>query len=362
MRQFLAILFLLLLPSLAHAADYASALLMDAASGQILQEENADLSRSPASVVKLMLLLLAREAQDQGRVSPETLLESSSLAQSMGGSQVYLAKGDKTSFQRLIEAVALGSANDAAVTVAEGLFGSIEETLAAMNNRAAGLGMESSQYANVTGLPASNGMRNLTSARDQAILAREVILHYPGVLEWTSKTWTRFRRGLVLANTNTVLKKFKGMDGLKTGYHDEARSNLVASAERNGRRLIAVVLGAESQDIRDNKVVELLESGFQDWTLRLALRKNDGLGVEFPVRKSWKGRVRVAAAADLQYLVRKEDLARGSISLDRAEDLSAPIREGEVLGEIQVLLEGEVLASVPALAQNSVRKTWISRK
>jgi len=341
--------------------EYVSALLMEARSGQVLFEDDADQSWIPASVVKLMLLLLTDEALRDGRVTPETALRSSAFAQGMGGSQVYLAAGDVTPLERLVEAVAVGSANDAAVTLAEGLFGAVPEAVEAMNAKAAELGMSSTVYTNVTGLPENHGRPdNITTARDQSILAREIVLRHPGVLDWTRRTWTRFRPGLDLGTTNTLMKSYEGMDGLKTGYHVKGKSNLVATAERNGRRLIAVVLGSPGPERRNAVVKRLLDSGFSDWSLRIALRKGDDLGVEFPVKRTWRGRSRVRAGEDLVYMIRPKDLGRVSIELEDPKALAAPFDRGEEVGRIVVRLDGRVLSSAPALADRRMRASWLS--
>ncbi len=357
-----AILSLILLAGSAlGAGEYQSAMLMEARSGQILFEDNADEPWIPASVVKLMLLLLADEAVQDGRMTPETVLTSSKYAKGMGGSQVYLATGDETSFQKLIEAVAVGSANDAAVTVAEGIFGTVPATLVAMNEKCVELGMANTTYANVSGLPENGGKaENYTTARDQAILAREVVLKHPGVLEWTGKIYTRFRKGLDLGTTNTMMKVYEGMDGLKTGYHVKGKSNLVATAERGGRRLIAVVLGAPGPKQRNAEIERLLDSGFNEWAMRTALRKGDGLGIEFKVKRTWRGKVRVEAGADLVYLARPEDIARVSIELEDSDDIAAPFDAGEEVGRIVVKLDGKILSSVPALAGKRMRASWLS--
>lgn len=355
-----ALLVLLALVPAAAADGYVSALLMEPVSGQVLFEDNADEPWIPASVVKLMLLLLADEALQEGRVTPATLLPCSEYAQGMGGSQVYLGAGDETSFQKLIEAVAVGSANDAAVAVAEGLFGSAEAAVAAMNARCDELGLQATRYVNVTGLPERRGEpENVTTARDQARLAREVVLKHPGVLDWTGLIWTRFRPGLDLGTTNTLMKTYEGMDGLKTGYHVKGRSNLVATARRGERRLIAVVLGAAGPKARNAEVTRLLDSGFADWEMRLALRAGDGLGVEFPVKRTWRGTVRVHAARDLVFMARPEDLERVVIELEDPDGIKAPFDAGEIIGRIVVRLDGRVISSVPALAARRVRASWL---
>jgi serine-type D-Ala-D-Ala carboxypeptidase (penicillin-binding protein 5/6) len=363
MRIILATLILLtaFIPHVGASDEYVSALLMEVKSGQILFEDNVDESWIPASVVKLMLLLLADEAFQEGRVNSGTIFTSSRYAKEMGGSQVYLAEGDETDFQKLIEAVAVGSANDAAVTVAEGIYGSVPATIVAMNAKCEELGMTSTVYTNVTGLPENHGKPdNHTTARDQAILAREVLLRHPGVLDWTGKIWTRFRPGLDMGTTNTMMKVYDGMDGLKTGYHAKGRSNLVATAERDGRRFIAVVLGAPGPKVRNGVVERLLDSGFSDWAQRTALRRGDGLGVEFPVKRTWRGKLRVRAGEDLVFLAKPEDIARVSIEFENPDALAAPFDKGEVVGRIVVKLDGKVLSSVPALADKRMRASWLS--
>ncbi len=365
MRRIIPALLLLattlcLSPAAASASsDYTSALLMEAETGQVLFEDKADRSWIPASVVKLMLLLLADEAVADGRAALTDSVTATARAQKQGGSQVYLAAGEKATLARLLEAAAVGSANDATVAAAVGLFGSVDAAVSAMNTRAATLGMTSTTYVNVTGLPERRGLpENRSSARDQARLAREIVLYHPRVLEWTSRTWTRFRKGLVLGCTNTLLKDFDGLDGLKTGYHHKARSNLVATAERDGRRLIAVVLGSRSQDRRNGVAARLLEAGFRDWRRVDALREGQSFGEEFTVEKSWNASVPVLAGAPLRYLVQPGDESRVRIGLAEDVQLEAPLKKGERLGEIQAVLDGCVLASVPALAGRRVLRAW----
>jgi len=260
-----------------------------------------------------------------------------------------------------VEAVAVGSANDAAVALAEHVWGDVDAAVAAMNAKAEALGMAGTRYVNVTGLPEGRGKPdNHTTARDEALLAREVCLHHPLVLAWTGKIWTRFRPGLDMGTTNTLMKSFEGMDGLKTGYHNRARSNLVATAERDGRRFVAVVLGSPSPKVRNRVVTRLLESGFRDWNLHLALRQGDDLGVEFPVARTWRGKLRVKAAEPLYYCLKKGGDDGVRIVLDNADRLKAPLDKGAVVGRIQVMQEGRVLSSVPALAARRMRASWFS--
>lgn len=361
-RHTLTLAGVFLLMSLAGAQaqrDCASALLIVADTGQILHQEDADLPWAPASVVKLMLLLLADEALAEGRIALADTVVASLRAQEQGGSQVNLAEGEAATFGKLIEAAAVGSANDASVAVAEALFGSVEAAVEAMNRKAAELGMTQTRYVNANGLPEPKGRpENSTTALDQARLAREIVLHHPGILVWTRLTSTSFRPGLVLHCTNKLLKRFPGLDGLKTGYHDLARYNLVATAERDSLRLIAVVFGAASAPIRNKKAARLLESGFKDWVRVEALRAGQDFGEEFSVARSWRATVPIQAASSLRYLVRPQDAPRVRIVLDEGACLEAPLRRGQVLGRIEAILDGEVISSVPARAGRSVARAW----
>lgn len=347
-------------PAGGAGGNYASALLMEAETGQVLFEDFADRPWIPASMVKMMLLLLADEGIDDGRIGLQDWVTASERAQRQGGSQVYLGAGEQAKLYKLLEAVAVGSANDAAVAVAEALYGSVDAAVAAMNERAVDLGMSATRYVNVTGLPERRGKpENLSTARDQATLAREIVLHHPRVLEWTCLTWTRFRKGLVLACTNTLLKQIEGMDGLKTGYHHKARCNIAATAERDGRRLIAIVLGSHSLSGRNREVRRLLENGFRDWQLMEVLAPGDSFGEEFPVAGSWRGTVPIQAETTLRFYVRHEDATRVKIVLDQQMPFEAPIQREERLGEIRAVLDGCTLAAVPALAGRAVARAWL---
>ncbi len=344
----------------AAGAAHVSALLMEAETGQILFEDNVDRQWIPASVVKLMLLLLAEEAIESGRAAPGDTITANARAQRQGGSQIYLGQGEKATLQKLLEAVAVGSANDAAVAVAAALYGSADEAVLAMNRRAAELGMTATRYVNVTGLP--EGRRadeNLSTARDQARLAREIVLGHPGVLERTRLTWTRFRPGLVVPCTNVLLKEYEGLDGLKTGYHNRARSNIVATAKRSGRRLIAVILGSPGPRQRNRALARLLDRGFAEWELVTGLGTGRGFDDEFPVPGSWKGTVPVQAARVLRFALKPADRGRVRIILGEGAGLDAPLEKGQVVGEIQAWLGDRLLAKVPALAGRAVTRSWI---
>lgn len=238
-------------------------LLMDAQTGKVLLEENAHRLWKPASLVKMMLMLLIVEHVQDGVIDWGDSVVVSAAASRMGGSQVYLKQGEVFTLEELMKAVTIGSANDASYAVGEYVAGSVEKFVQMMNERAHQLGMHDTRYTNVHGLPAGKGKKdNVTSAFDCAVLARELLKH-PKIFEWTSAEKTTFRNGtLTLRNTNSLIGSYPGADGLKTGYISSCGFNIVATAEREGRRFIAVVLGSPASKLRFGEAKRLLTHGF----------------------------------------------------------------------------------------------------
>lgn len=234
-----------------------------AETGQVLIEENADLVRPPASMVKLMTMLLAVEGIEAGRWRLDTPIYISANAQRMGGTQIFLKAGQTWPLEKLLQAMAVASANDAALAVAEGLFGGKYACLSAMNRRAQELDMDATQFNSVHGLPPDKGEQpDRTTARDMAKLARECIRH-PLMLQLTSlREMSLGENSAVATNTNKLLLQMEGCDGLKTGYIRAAGFCLTATAVRNGTRLITVVMGANSNSNRFALTQELMETAF----------------------------------------------------------------------------------------------------
>ena len=240
---------------------------MDYETGQILQEENAHEQVIPASLVKMMVLLLTMEQLEAGKIHLSDVVTASEWAAHMGGQQVHLAKGESFTLKEMLDAMVIASANDAAVAVAEFLAGDVESCVKMMNARAKALGMNDTTFANVHGLPAGKGqVDDLTSAYDIALLGRTLLQDYPKVLEWTSTFSTPFRDGeMNLVNTNKyLLRKVPGVDGLKTGYHRRAGFNVCVTAKQDNHRVIAVVMGAPSKLDRNRKAKELLAEGLSE--------------------------------------------------------------------------------------------------
>lgn len=250
----------------AASPAYKSAILVDYDSGRILFEENAHEQHIPASMVKMMVLFLVMEQLDAGVIHLSDDVTTSAWAAHMGGQQVHLFEGETFTLKELLDAMVIASANDAAVAVAEYIAGSVENCVALMNSRAKALGMQETTFTNVHGLPAGKGqVDDITTAYDMAILGQALLHIYPEVLEWTSIYTASFRdETMTLVNTNKdLLRRVDGVDGLKTGYHRRAGFNVCATAKRDERRLIAVVMGSPTKTDRLQATKVLLNSGFE---------------------------------------------------------------------------------------------------
>lgn len=247
------------------ANPYGSAIVVDAATGEPLFMKNATKKMYPASVLKLMDLYVILDLVQQGKVRLDDTVTASEEAYRMGGSQVYLDVGEKFTVDELLYALMIQSANDAAVALAEHVAGSKDAFVALMNKKAKELGMTQSSFASVHGLPPeADQLPDVSSARDIAILCR-ALLAFPDALRYTSTAERSFRSGdFIMRTHNGLLQKVRGCDGFKTGYFKVAGYSIAATAERDGKRVIAVVMGSESKDVRDAQAAQLIEQGFRD--------------------------------------------------------------------------------------------------
>ncbi|MCC8182924.1 MAG: D-alanyl-D-alanine carboxypeptidase [Clostridiales bacterium] len=327
--------------------------LMERETGTILYEENAHEALEPASVTKVMTMLLVAEAIDSGSISLEDMVTTSAYAASMGGSQVYLEEGEQMTVSEMLKAVAVASGNDAAVALAEHLRGSEEAFVSAMNQRAAELGMEDTHFCNCTGLPAEG---HLTSAYDialmsRALLSHEVIRDYTGIWMDTLRDGT-----FQLANTNKLIYYYDGATGLKTGFTQGAGFCISASAQRDGMELIAVVLGSETSSDRFESAKTLLNYGFGGWTVTDV---TDGVVLPpIPVTLGEADCVQTVVE-DGRMLIAKGDLSLLTTELTLAETVEAPVEAGDVLGTLTISLDGQIIQELPVTAAESVeRKTF----
>ncbi len=364
-RQWIAVVMILFIVttvfsnrSFAKNRPYKSSLLMDGKTGQILSEYNAHKRVIPASIVKMMVLLLVMEKIDAGKIHLSDIVTVSAWASKIGGHQVYLAEGEKFSLVELLKAVAISSANDAATAVAEYLAGSTEACVDMMNARAEELGMNDTMFANVHGLPPDKGQKeNYTSAYDIALLAQE-LLEYPQLLAWTSIVEDTFRDGtFTLTNTNRqLLRNYRGVDGLKTGFHPRgAGFNVCVTAKRDDQRLIAVVLGASQKVDRHRAIVELLNLGFNQFEKIVVLRKGFPVGDPILVARGKRPTTTLVASDNVTIFVKKgqEQEIRQEVNIP-VDHIVAPVSRGARYGEVVLFLGEQFLTKVDLVTEDDL--------
>lgn len=321
-----------------------------AANGQELFAYNADEQLQPASVTKIMTMLLTMEALERGEVTLDTMITGSEYACSMGGTQVWLEPGEQMSLNDMLKAIAVGSANDCAVAVAEHLAGTEAAFVERMNQRAAELGCTNTQFINANGLDGM-GQKTMTSARDIALISCELLKH-PKILEYTGIWMDSIRDGkFSLANTNKMLKSYPGLTGLKTGYIAEAGFCISASAERDGLSLVAVVMAAPTKETRMADASALLNYGFANFTV---YTPPDDLLQPVPVQLGSADFVQPVLQNDQSIVVEKEKAAQLETQLNLPESLQAPITAGQQIGELIVTSGGETLLQLPITAAEDV--------
>lgn len=336
--------------------DAPSALLMEKQTGTVLFAKDEHTPREPASVTKVMTLLLTMEDVDSGALSYDDAVTGSAHAASMGGSQIWLKEGEQMRVEDLIKAVCVVSGNDAAVALGEHLAGSEEAFVARMNERAKELGMNDTHFVNCTGLPAEG---HVTSAYDIALMSRELILHHPDIRRFTTIWMDSLRDGQsMLVNTNKLVRFYPGATGLKTGSTSSAKYCISATAEKDGMELIAVVLGGSTSDKRFADAKALLNYGFASYALVTAAPESPLPAV--PVTLGTQKTVQTVLTPDNALLLEKNRAGGLTQSLALPETLEAPIEAGEPLGTLDIFdAGGTAVASLPLLAGESVaRVTW----
>ena len=348
--------FLLAVP--VRAAEPKSALLMDAATGTVLYENNAHEALAPASVTKVMTLLLIMEAVDSGRIGWEDTVTASEAAAAKGGSQVYLKVGETMTVSDMVKSIAVSSANDCACAMAEHLAGSEAAFVELMNRRATELGMNDTHFVNCTGLdddPAAKSHR--TSAHDIAIMSRELLVNHPDIKNFTTIWMDTIRDGAFgLSNTNKMVRYYPGCTGLKTGFTSGAGYCLSASAQREGMELIAVVMGAETSQERFAACKGMLDQGFANYAL---YTPNIQEGASVPVTLGQADSVAAVPDKIPQLLVERAKLPDVSAEVSLSPQADAPIVQGQQLGTLTVRAGEEILAEVPLVAASEVpRLTW----
>lgn len=332
--------------------DAKSAVLMDAHTGTVLYAKNANDALPPASVTKVMTLLLIMEAIDEGNLSLQEKVSVSEYAASMGGSQVYLEPFEEMIVEDLLKSVVIASANDAAVALAEKVGGSEEAFVNRMNERAAELGMESTHFENVTGLD-DDAVNHTLSALDIALVSRELITKHPAILQYSSIWMDTIRDGAFgLSNTNRLIRFYSGATGLKTGSTSKAGFCISATACRDGMHLIAVIMGSETRDIRNAAATQLLDWGFANYTV---FTDEGGDAGEISVVGGMESAIPLTREGFSVLLPKgKEKKVEMQTQLD--ESVNAPVREGDVIGKVKYVCDGEELGEANILAAQTVKK------
>ncbi len=343
-------------PAAPVETDAASYLVMEKETGAILCEKNAHDRLEPASVTKIMTLLLTLEAVDSGALSLDESIQVSARAASMGGSQVYLKEGETMTVNDLLKAVAVASGNDASVALAERLAGSETAFVEKMNQRAAELGMTDTTFCNCTGLPAPG---HLTSAHDIALMSRELILKHPSIRDY-STIWMDSLRGgaFQLSNTNKLVRFYEGCTGLKTGFTDAAGYCMSATAERDGMELIAVVMKSATRDDRNETAKALLSWGFASYTVVEAKPAQALPPVDVLLGRAETVQPQVAASTRL--LIERSQVNDVTTEISLVPNVEAPVEEGQKLGEMTVKVAGQVREVLPITAAEGVERLTVT--
>ena len=354
----LGILGVLAQPALAAEPEGKSLLLMEASTGQILRQENAHAALAPASVTKVMTLLLIMEAVDSRAIRWEDPVTASETAAAKGGSQVYLKAGEVMTVRDMVKSIAVSSANDCACAMAEHLAGSEAAFAEKMNAKAAELGMADSHFVNCTGLDdGENAALHRTSAHDVALMSRELLTRHPDIKKFTTIWMDTIRDGAFgLSNTNKLIRFYPGATGLKTGYTSGAGFCLAASACREDMELIAVVLGADSSRARFGACRELLDYGFANFALVVPEAPT---GRQVPVVLGSLPGLEPVLGDRGGLLVEKARKNGVETEVLLEPSVEAPVSRGQRLGVLRLLSQGQVLAELPLVAPRAVaRLTW----
>ena len=361
-RMIAAALLFLALPLRTQAAeldiDGKSAVLMDVATGTVLYESNPHEPLAPASVTKVMTMLLIMEAIDSGKIGWDDTVTASEAAAAKGGSQIYLKVGETMSVSDMLKSIAVSSANDCACAMAEHIAGSESAFVSMMNARGAELGMKDTHFVNCTGLDDDDSAKeHRTSAYDIALMSRELLKNHPMIKKYTTIWMDTVRNGTFgLSNTNKLIRFYNGATGLKTGYTSGAGYCLSASAQREGMELIAVVMGCESSQVRNAACKSLLDYGFANFAV-ISPELTEAEPVPVKLGKSNTVDCRLGDTASL--LIDKAQKNAITTELSMEPSVTAPVSQGQRLGTLTIKSGEQILREVPLVAAENVeRLTW----
>lgn len=341
------------------AEKVKSAILIERDTGTVLYEKNSQEQLPPASMTKIMTMLLIMEAIDKGKLTMEEKIRTSEYAASMGGSQIFLEPGEEMTTKQMLEGIAIASGNDASVAMAERLAGSEEEFVKLMNKKAKELGLKNTEFKSATGLPGKN---DHSTAHDMAMMAKE-LLKYEGITKFTSTYESYLREGsdkkFWLVNTNRLVRFYPGVDGLKTGFTNEAKYCLTATAQKDGMRVIAVVFGAPTSKERNTQVTKMLDYAFSQYKTHPMYKRNYELGTVV-VSKGEKKKIKALTSEPISLLTKKgegiEDIKQ-TVVLNK--NIKAPVKKGDKLGVLKLEQDGKTLVESPLVAKEASKEaSW----
>ncbi|MED0586902.1 D-alanyl-D-alanine carboxypeptidase DacF [Bacillus subtilis] len=339
---------------LAHEAK--SAVLIERDTGKVLYNKNSNERLAPASMTKIMTMLLIMEALDKGKIKMSDKVRTSEHAASMGGSQIFLEPGEEMTVKEMLKGIAIASGNDASVAMAEFISGSEEEFVKKMNKKAKELGLKNTSFKNPTGLTEEG---HYSSAYDMAIMAKE-LLKYESITKFTGTYEDYLRENtdkkFWLVNTNRLIKFYPGVDGVKTGYTGEAKYCLTASAKKGNMRAIAVVFGASTPKERNAQVTKMLDFAFSQYETHPLYKRNETVA-KVKVKKGKHKFIELTTSEPISILTKKgEDMNNVKKEIKMKDNISAPIQKGQELGTLVLKKDGEVLAESPVAAKEDMKK------
>lgn len=358
MKKFVVFILLMFIFSLnVFAEEKKYSILMEYSTGKILMDENSLEKRAPASMTKIMTLLLIMEKIDQGKIKLTDEVTISENASNMGGSQVFLQPGEVIKVEDLIKSICISSANDSAVAMAEYVGGSVKKFVDMMNKKAKELDLKNTNFVNVHGLDDDS---HYSCPYDMAIMARELIKH-ENILKYTSTYEEYFKKNdgssVWMVNTNKLIRHYKGLDGLKTGFTDTAGYCLTATAKRNGMRLISVVMGSDTSENRSKSTVELMDYGFNNYKLNTIYNKNIKLG-KVKVLNGKKDYVDLKLVSDVVDLTTILEESKYDYKMN-IDEIEAPVSVGDVVGKLTLFKDGKKIDTFDITVKESIKKANI---
>ena len=340
------------------AENAKSSVLIEATTGEVIHESNSHERYAPASMTKIMSLIIIMEEIEKGNLKLDEKIKVSQNASSMGGSQIYLEPGEEMSVNDLLKGICVGSANDAVVALAERISGTEQAFVFKMNERAKKLGLKDTNFKNATGLDEAN---HYSTAYDMAMMGRELIRHkkileYSGIYETYLRQDTNKKFWLV--NTNKLIKTYEGMDGLKTGYTKEAGYCLTATAKKKDMRLIGVIMGEETSAKRNEEMTKMLDYGFNLYGVEKFLNKNTKVG-SLNNDKSKNGKVSIVPTQDVNILNKKGNSKRSMTYKLKLTNETLPLKKGDVVGKIEIYEKNKKMYDINATVNENVEKANI---